>query len=214
MNPTAASNWRRPVPDPTGAGLAGSVSMTTIKTAATIVSLTTLGVSAVCWILAIQQMNGMDMGAETRLGSFGSFLGLWVLMMVAMMLPSATPAIFRHAHTTGRVLAGPFFIVPYVGVWAVIGVVLYGLYRPHGTSLAGAVAIAAGIYELTPLKQHFRRRCLERTGNGLGFGLWCAGSSIGLMLIMVAVGVMSVTWMGVIAVVVFAPKAHTRKGSY
>jgi predicted metal-binding membrane protein len=180
--------------------------MVSVKTAATVAALTTLGVSATCWIFAIQQMNGMDMGVATRLGSFGSFLGVWVLMMVAMMLPSATPAIFRHAHTSGRVLAGPFFIVPYVAVWAVIGVLLYGLYRPHGSSVAGAVAIAAGIYELTSLKQHFRRRCRETTGNGFGFGLCCAGSSIGLMLIMVAVGVMSVTWMGVIAVVVLAQK--------
>jgi predicted metal-binding membrane protein len=206
MNPTAASNWPDKVPDTTGARLFGSVSMTSVKTAATVVTLTTLGLSATSWIFAIHQMNGMNMGVATRLGSFGSFLGLWVLMMAAMMLPSATPAVFRHAHTSGRVGAVPLFIAPYVAVWAVVGAVLYGLYRPHGSSAAGAVAIAAGIYELTPLKQRFRRRCLESAGNGFGFGLCCAGSSIGLMLIMAAVGVMSVTWMALIAVVVLAQK--------
>jgi predicted metal-binding membrane protein len=206
MNATAASSWSDPVPETTDARLLGSVSMTSAKTVATVVILTTLGLSATAWIFAIHQMNGMDMGVATRLGSFGSFLGLWVLMMAAMMLPSAAPAVFRHAHSSGRVRAVPLFIVPYVAVWAVVGAVLYGLYRPHGSSVAGAVAIAAGVYELMPLKQQFRRRCLEIAGNGFGFGLCCAGSSIGLMLLMVAVGVMSVTWMVMIAVVVLAQK--------
>jgi predicted metal-binding membrane protein len=151
-------------------------------------------------------MNGMDMGVATKLGSFASFLGLWLLMMAAMMLPGATPAVFRRAHASGRVRAVPLFIGTYVAVWALVGVMLYGLYRPHGSSAAGAIAIAAGIYELTPLKQHFRRRCLETAGSGMGFGLDCGGSSMGLMLIMAAVGIMSVTWMGVIAVLVLAQK--------
>jgi predicted metal-binding membrane protein len=166
MNPTGTSNWRHPVPDRMGAGLPGFASMMSVKTAATVAAiLTTLGLSTASWILATRQMNGMDMGVATRLGSFGSFLGLWVLMMTAMMLPGATPAVVRHAHTSGRGRAVPFFIVPYLAVWAVVGVVLYGLYRPHGSSAAGAVAIVAGVYELTPLKQHFRRRCRQNVGN-------------------------------------------------
>ena len=71
---------------------------------------------------------------------------------------------------------------------------------------AGVVVIAAGIYEFTPLKRHFRRRCRESVGSGFEFGLCCAGSSIGLMLMLVALGVMSVTWMAVITVVVLAQK--------
>jgi predicted metal-binding membrane protein len=83
---------------------------------------------------------------------------------------------------------------------------VYALYRPHGYVAAGAVAIAAGAYELTPLKRHFRRRCRESVRSGFGFGLCCAGSSIGLMAVLVALGVMSVTWMSVIAVLVLAQK--------
>jgi predicted metal-binding membrane protein len=83
---------------------------------------------------------------------------------------------------------------------------VYAAYRPHGTAAAGAVAIAAGAYELTPLKLHFRRRCRETTGSGFGFGLCCAGSSAGLMAMLVALGVMSVTWMAVTAVLVTAQK--------
>jgi predicted metal-binding membrane protein len=80
------------------------------------------------------------------------------------------------------------------------------LYRPHGTFAAGTVAIAAGLYELTPLKRHFRRRCRESVRSGFEFGLCCVGSSIGLMLMLVALGVMSMAWMSVIAVLVPAQK--------
>jgi predicted metal-binding membrane protein len=87
-----------------------------------------------------------------------------------------------------------------------VGVAVYALYRPHGSFAAGPVAIAAGVYELTPLKQHFRRRCRESVRSGLEFGLYCVGSSIGLMAMLVALGVMSVTWMSVIAILVLAQK--------
>jgi predicted metal-binding membrane protein len=91
-------------------------------------------------------------------------------------------------------------------VWALAGAVVYVLYRPHGAVAAGVVTIAADVYEFTPLKRHFRRRCRETTGSGFGFGLCCAGSSIGLMAVLVALGVMSLTWMAVIAVLVLAQK--------
>ena len=47
----------------------------------------TLGVAAVAWVVTLRQMNGMDMGGATELGSLVSFLALWVPMMAAMMLP-------------------------------------------------------------------------------------------------------------------------------
>jgi predicted metal-binding membrane protein len=71
---------------------------------------------------------------------------------------------------------------------------------------AGVVVIAAGVYELTPVKRHFRRRCRESIRSGLKFGLCCAGSSIGLMGMLVALCVMSVAWMTVIAVIALAQK--------
>jgi predicted metal-binding membrane protein len=166
----------------------------------------TLGLAAACWIVAVGQMNGMDMGVATRLGSFPSFAAVWVAMMTAMMLPGAAPAVVRRAQAGGGVRAVPLFAGSYLAVWAVAGVAVYGLDRPHGTVAAGAVAIAAGVYEFTPLKRHFRRRCRGSAGSGLGFGLCCAGSSIGLMGMLVAVGVMSVTWMTVIAAIAAAQK--------
>ena len=181
--------------------------MTTTRTAATASVLTaTVGLAAASWVVAVRQMNGMDMGVATRLGSFAFFVALWVLMMAAMMLPGAAPAVLRRAHASGRVRAVPLFIGSYLAVWTLVGVAVYALYRPHGSLAAGAVAIAAGVYEFTPLKQHFRRRCRESVRSGFEFGLYCVGSSIGLMLMLVALGVMSVAWMSVIAVIVLAQK--------
>jgi predicted metal-binding membrane protein len=184
--------------------------MTSTRTPATAAALTaTLGLGAVSWVVAVRQMNGMmDMGVSTRLGSFGSFAALWVSMMAAMMLPGAAPAALRHAHVDGgrRLRAVPLFVGAYLAVWALVGVAVYAVYRPHGSFAAGAVVIAAGVYEVTPLKRHFRRRCRESVRSGFEFGLDCVGSSIGLMVMLVALGVMSVTWMSVIAVLVLAQK--------
>jgi predicted metal-binding membrane protein len=172
----------------------------------TVVLASTLGLAAASWVVAVRQMDGMDMGVASRLGSFAFFAGLWVSMMAAMMLPGAAPAVSRHARARGRVRAVPLFIGSYLAVWTLVGVAVYAVYRPHGSLVAGAVAIAAGVYELTPLKRLFRRRCRESVRSGFEFGLYCVGSSIGLMLMLVAVSVMSVTWMSVIAVLVLAQK--------
>ena len=174
--------------------------------AATAAALTgTLGLAAACWGIAVWQMSGMDMGTATRLGSFGFFIAVWVAMMAAMMLPGAAPAVLRRAHA-GGVRAVPLFAGSYLAVWALAGVAVYAAYRPHGTLAAGVVVIAAAVYEVTPLKRHFRRRCREATNSGFRFGLCCAGSSAGLMLMLVALGAMSITWMAVIAVLVLAQK--------
>src|SRR6202049_5233091 len=153
----------------------------------------TLGLAAASWVVAVRQMNGMDMGVATTLGSFTFFVVLWVSMMAAMMLPGAAPAVLRRAHATG-VRAVPLFVGSYLAVWTLVGVVVFALYRPHGSLTAGAVVIAAGVYELTPLKQHFRRLCRESAGSGFEYGLCCVGSSIGLMLVLVAVGALSGSW--------------------
>jgi len=100
----------------------------------------------------------------------------------------------------------PLFAGSYLAVWALVGVAVYGLYRPHGSVAAGAVVIAAGACERTPPKRRLRRACREGAGSGLAFGVCCVGSSIGLMAMLVALGVMSITWMAVIAVLATAQK--------
>ena len=187
---------------------------TDFRTAATAAALTaTLGFAVVSWVVAVRQMNGMDMGVATRLGSFTFFVTLWVSMMAAMMLPGAAPAVLRRANASGRVRAVLLFVGSYLAVWTLVGVAVYAFYRPHGSFAAGVVVIAAGLYELTPLKQHFRRRCRENVRSGFEFGLYCVGSSIGLMLMLVALGVMSVTWMAVIAVIAAAQKLLPAKAA-
>ena len=139
-------------------------------------------------------MTSMEMGAAS------------VPMMAAMMLPSAVPAIARRARERDGVLAAPLFAGSYLGTWALAALAMYLLYRPPGAVTAGALMVGAGLYELTPLKRECRRRCRECVRSGLRFGVYCFGSSIGLMLVLVAVDVMSIALMFAVAVVVLAQK--------
>jgi predicted metal-binding membrane protein len=178
-----------------------------------IVLTATLGLAAACWAVAAWLMAGMDMGVATQPGSFGFFAAAWVTMMAAMMLPGAAPAVARHARVRGTVRAAGAFAAAYLAIWALAGVVAYALDRPHGPLAAGVVVIAAGAYELTPVKRHFRRRCREEAGSGLAYGLCCVGSSIGLMALLVALGVMSLLWMSIVAVLAFAQKLLPAKAA-
>lgn len=178
-----------------------------------IVLAATLGLAAACWAAAAWLMDGMDMGVATRPGSFGFFAVAWVTMMAAMMLPGAAPAIARHTRVSGKVRAAPAFAGCYLAIWALAGVVAFALDRPHGSLAAGAVVIAAGAYELTPVKRRFRRRCREDACSGLRFGLSCVGSSIGLMAMLVALDVMSLSWMSVVAVLACAQKLLPAKAA-
>jgi predicted metal-binding membrane protein len=121
-------------------------------------------------------------------------------MMAAMMLPGAVPAAIRSVQPV------TLFAVSYLAIWTVVGAAVYAVYRPHGTAVAGVVAVAAGLYELTPLKRRSRTRCRESVHTGFAFGTYCVGSSIGLMLTLVAIGVMSVAWMSAFAVLAAAQK--------
>ena len=175
----------------------------------------TLGLAAAAWVITVRQMRGMDMGVATELGSFAFFVALWAVMMAAMMLPGLVPAVVSRGRRTGPVRAVVPFVGSYLVVWTLVGALLYALYRPHGTTTAGLVVIAAGLYELTRFKQHCRRCCRARTrsGGGFEFGLYCVGSSIGLMVMLVALGVMSIPWMVAIAGLVFAQKLLPAKAT-
>ncbi len=133
-------------------------------------------------------------------------LPLFVMMMAAMMLPSALPAIVRRARDGVGVLAAPLFVGSYLGVWALAGLAMWLLYQPPGAAASGPLLIGAGLYELTPIKRECRRRCRERVRSGARFGVLCLGSSLGLMLVLVAVNVMSIAVMGAIAAAVLAQK--------
>jgi predicted metal-binding membrane protein len=127
------------------------------------------------------------------------------LSMAAMMLPGAVPAVVRRARVGGRALPVPVFATSYFALWALVGLALYALHEP-GAVTAGAVTIAAGIYELTPLKRECRLRCQEHVRSGVQFGVYCVGASIGLMAMLAAIGAMSVAWMSIVGAVVLAQK--------
>ena len=138
------------------------------------------------------------MGVATRPGAFGLFTAAWAVMMAAMMLPGAAPAFARHARASGTMRAALPFAGSYLAIWVLAGVAAYALDRPHGALAAGVVVIVAGGYELTPVKRRFRQRCRAESGSGLGYGL-------------VALDVMSLSWMAVITVVASAQKALPAK---
>lgn len=180
---------------------------TKTRSAVTAAALTlTLGVAAAAWVVTVRHMRGMDMGGVTSLGPFASFVGFWAVMMAAMMLPAAIPAVLTRANADGRVSAALSFIASYLIVWTLIGVAIFALYRPLGSTVTGLVVIAAGAYELTRFKRECRRRCQESAGSGWRFGLDCAGSTIGLMLMLVALGLMSLPWMILVTLLVLVQK--------
>jgi predicted metal-binding membrane protein len=173
------------------------------------VLLSVLGLAAASWTISIASMSGMNMGVATDLGSLGHFLPLWVTMMAAMMLPSVAAPLLRQSSIDSGARTVPAFLLGYLAVWAAIGLLAYAAYRPHGSTVAGAVVIAAGMYELTPVKRRCREQCLTGSRSGLTFGIACFGSSVGLMSVLLAISPMSLVWMAVIAAVIVAQKVFS-----
>src|SRR5207245_7650557 len=135
---------RRPHPTNPGDTMADQEAAAgTAERAGTVVAVAVpLGLAAACWAGALWRMNGMDMGVATTLGSFAFFIVVWMLMMAAMMLPGAVPAAARRVRITGRALSAPLFAASYLAIWALAGVAIYAIYRPHGPVVAGPVVIA------------------------------------------------------------------------
>jgi predicted metal-binding membrane protein len=176
------------------------------------------------WAVTVDRMRGMDEGPGTDLGGLGWYLGVWVTMMAAMMLPATVPAA-RHVARTAYRAPTLLFATGYLAVWTGYGLVAYSVYRlvsaldtgwlawdRGGPYAAGAVIVAAGLYELTPLKRTSLRRChAARHGDalrsGIAHGLDCVGSSGALMAVLFVLGVMSLVWMALVAVVIFVEKA-------
>ena len=180
------------------------------------------------WAVTIDRMRGMDAGPGTDLGALGWYLGIWVTMTAAMMLPSAAPAA-RHVARLDRRVPTLLFTTAYLAVWTGYGLLAYAVFRlvtsfdigwlawdRGGPYAAGVVIVAAGLYELTPFKRLSLRRCRStpRGGNalrsGLAHGVDCLGSSGALMAVLFVLGAMSLVWMAVIAVAIFAEKVLPR----
>jgi predicted metal-binding membrane protein len=183
--------------------------------------------AAIGWWWTIIEMRGMDDGPWTALGTFGWFLGVWVVMMAAMMFPSVSPTVALYARMSRSRVRPVVFTTGYVATWAAAGVVafLIALTATHaghgalrwdkaGQGLAGVTLLVAAGYELTPLKDVCLGKCRSPLGTllgswragwagafrmGLANGAWCVGCCWALMASLFALGVMSVTWMAAVA---------------
>jgi predicted metal-binding membrane protein len=201
-----------------------------------------LGAALVAWIVIFERMEGMDGGPGTDLGGLGWYLGIWVTMMAAMMLPSVAPMVLsfarvsRHRARLGRAAYVPtwIFVAGYLLAWTGYGLVAYGVFRAvteldtgflawdeDGPWVAGGAIAAAGLYQLTPLKEVCLRHCrtplhfllhgwkegrLGALRMGVVHGVYCVGCCWGLMIVLFALGVMSLVWMAGVAAVIFAEK--------
>jgi len=196
-----------------------------------------LAAALAAWLVAVARMRGMDEGPGSDLGSLGWYLGVWVTMMAAMMLPSVLPMVLLYARVAReRSGAAPtwLFVGGYLAAWTAYGLLAYAASRGlrsldagffawdrAGPWIAGGAVAAAGLYELTPLKDVCLRHCRTplhfvlhgwRAGRlgavrmGGEHGLWCVGCCFGLMLALFALGVMSLFWMAAIGAVIFAEK--------
>ena len=186
-----------------------------------------VALAALSWWWTAGEMRGMDDGPWTGLGTFAWFVGVWVVMMAAMMFPSVSPTVALYARMSGSRGLPLAFTAGYLATWAAAGVVAFviALAATHaaqdtlawdnaGQAIAGVTLLAAAGYELTPLKDVCLGKCRSPLGTllgswragwtgafrmGLGNGAWCVGCCWALMASLFALGVMSLTWMAVVA---------------
>ena len=198
-----------------------------------------LVVAAVAWWLTIDQSRSMS-GMATDLGTPGSFAGSWVVMMAAMMLPTALPLVFEFARSAegrrGWQAATGLLGLTYLSVWLAFGLICYAVRSGLPMSLpnqglVGLVALVlAGLYALTPIKRASEARCRELCAlhgslpfklmrsalvAGVKYGLSCVGCSAALMVAIMIIGMSNLTWILILSVVVLvyklAPPASTRR---
>lgn len=204
-----------------------------------------LALAAASWAILVRQGADADMNPAMASPTMGLraplFLATWVIMMVAMMFPSAAPMILTfHQVQAGKRRRGDAFVstwtfvAAYMLVWTLAGVVAYAgalaaeaLAARFGPSpatsarIGGAIFIAAGIYQLTPLKDLCLSKCRtpvsfimtswrDGTGGalrmGMAHGVYCLGCCWLLFAILFPLGIMNMTAMAVLTLVVFAEK--------
>jgi predicted metal-binding membrane protein len=188
------------------------------------------------WWWTVDHMQGMDNGPWTDLGTLGWFLGVWVIMMAAMMFPSVAPTVALYARMTRErsPVAPLVFCAGYLLVWAAVGLLVFAVavaggsvaggvlhWGRAGRWVAGGTLLVAAAYEVTPLKNV----CLAKCRSPLGFligswrdglpgalemgaknGAWCVGCCWALMASLFALGVMSIGWMIFVAALIAVEK--------
>jgi predicted metal-binding membrane protein len=171
----------------------------------------------------------MDGGPWTDLGTLAWFVGIWVVMMAAMMFPSLAPTVALYSRMTrSRSPVAPLlFTSGYLIAWTSVGVLAFAIataggripgdplaWDHAGRWLAAATLIVAAVYELTPLKDVCLGKCRSPLGfllsswrdgpagglkMGLRHGTWCIGCCWALMASLFALGIMNLAWMALVA---------------
>ena len=195
--------------------------------------------AAVAWAVTVTLARRMGNGPGTMGLDLLPFLGLWVAMMAAMMLPSVAPVAVVWARLLPGASAGAggagrmsLFLGGYLLAWAGFGAVAFAALAGTGRlvtaspaaakGLGVAIVSAAGLYQLTIWKDRCLRRCRSPVGAlmssasvkgrsrdvrvGLRHGVTCVGCCWGLMIVLVAAGVMNLAVMAALAVVIFTEK--------
>jgi predicted metal-binding membrane protein len=199
-----------------------------------------LAVTAAAWAhvlhmsLAPDPMAGMDMPLTFDARGALTYVAAWAVMMAAMMLPSALPVIGLYAATQRTAASGPatipvtLFTLIYLGLWALSGVPIYAasvwlgaLAADTRAAVVAAVLVAAGLFQLSPLKHVCLRHCRSPLGFFLGrwragwrgalalgwsHAVYCLGCCWALMVVLVAAGAMGLAWVLLIAALVAAEK--------
>jgi predicted metal-binding membrane protein len=188
------------------------------------------------WWWTVDRVRGMDDGPWTALGAFGWFLGAWLVMMAAMMLPSVAPTVALYARMTRErsPLSPLLFTAGYLVVWGAVGALAFAValvagpiagdvlaWDRAGRWVAGATLLVAAAYELTPLKDVCLGKCRSPLGFLLGawrdgpagaltmgarHGAWCTGCCWALMASLLALGAMSIAWMALVAALIAVEK--------
>lgn len=194
-----------------------------------------------CMIMMMPGDHAMSVAPAWTPGYFGAMLLMWVIMMIGMMVPSAIPMVLIHA-AIGRkaALEGTplvptgFFITGYIVVWSLFSVaatlaqwgldrasLLSPLMMSNSPVIGGALLLAAGLYQLTPMKTaclrhcrspvHFianawRPGCLGAIRMGFEHGAYCLGCCWILMGLLFFGGVMSIWWIGGLTLFVLLEK--------
>lgn len=191
-----------------------------------------LVLAGVGWWWTLDQMQGMDGGPWTDLGTLAWFVGVWVVMMASMMFPSVAPTVALYSRMTKSrsPIAPLLFAFGYLVVWAGAGALAFLIataggwvsggwlgWDRAGRWVAGMILIAAAVYELTPLKDVCLGKCRSPLGFLLGawrggssgavrmgvrHGAWCVGCCWALMASLFALGVMSLVWMAFVAALI------------
>jgi predicted metal-binding membrane protein len=204
-----------------------------------------LSLAAAAWAMLVWQGTGADMGMAMDSPTMGLraplFLAIWIIMMVAMMFPTAAPMIvaFHKVQASKRQRGEAFvstwiFVAAYLLVWGLSGIAAYAgalaaeavaartaLSPATAARFGGIVLVAAGLYQLTPLKGLCLSKCRTpitfimtswRDGAagalrmGLLHGAYCLGCCWLLFVILFPLGIMNIAAMAVITLLIFAEK--------